>query len=225
MIGTGAITRAGRGLYRYMRLPKLIEKQKSIHEQHILYGYTGAKRFRLATSLFDAVLEKQLGELRLAEERLTLKRRYIRRLRKELDLAANDLRQKPATQLETAALGVAIRDLSVFMDDRVDAFEQRGERSIQETTKQLALQLEANERAYAAKRQALERDLREQARSATSYTDKRVTEILARLEAESEQDRLTILAINNKLKLLTAVISGLTGGILGIFVTLLLGVW
>lgn len=123
--GLGAAFKATRKLKRHHDLPKLIEDAEREASSRILDKYEGRDRFKIAIGLLDAAFTKHLEEINDHQSKLALKKSYIQHLRKELHMAAGALSNEPAMRVETAALGIAIKELAVTLDDQVEAFEQR----------------------------------------------------------------------------------------------------
>ena len=144
----GALLKVGRKVYqgnkRGEELPKLIAFTEADIARPILDRFRGADRFFAARTLLDATLEDEMATKRANRQQAV--QSYLDALEGEFNLARASLEGKGATQAEVAALGIAVREVSLTLDDEVNKFRQDTAAWKQQLAQsiQSALQVETN---------------------------------------------------------------------------------
>jgi hypothetical protein len=125
----GALFKAGRGIHRSAQLPDLIEAAERRASTPILDTISGVERFDVAVAIQDALLVRQAktGPVSQAE-----RKHYIRKLRKEYQMAKSDLESQPANRAEVAALAIGLKELALNLDEQVSRFRQQSEQQLRQ---------------------------------------------------------------------------------------------
>jgi hypothetical protein len=226
MFGLGAIIRVFRktvgGFQRADQLDATITSLESEYAKPVLATFNGVARYDAAERFLDATLLRRLQTQPSDVERRNIIRRYLDRFHEEYVMAKPDLAGTPATRAEVVALGVALREIALTLDDEIADFRARSavvldeQRASGTSTAALARQKvdEAVLRLSAEVRSSVERVERElQSNIESSFS--RHTQNVSEQLAVSERDhiaRLTVLSAEQGNRLAAQLADGLADG-------------
>jgi hypothetical protein len=226
MFGLGAIIRVFRktvgGLQRADQLDATITSLEGEYAKPVLATFTGVARYDAAERFLDATFVRRLQTQPSDVERRNIIRRYLDRFHEEYVMAKPDLEGSPATRAEVVALGLALREIALTLDDEIADFRARSAVLLDEnrasgtSTATLARQKvdEAILRLSGEVRSSVERVERELHSSIDSSFSRHAQDVSERL-AISERDhlaRVTALSAEQGDRLTTQLADGLADG-------------
>ena len=151
------------------KLETLVAQLENQQREPFFKNLSGVERFDTLLPLVDATFAHKVKSVRTQADKDSLVRNYLETAHKEFLMAKEELQKIPASRAEVAALGLALREVSVTLDKEIAGLRVKGE----EIFKQ-----------QASRCSALEEDLRN--RIAKSHEDHQL-EISARLAREFSQ--------------------------------------
>lgn len=126
----GAALRVVAGLTTTFALRKQIGRIENTLAVPIVDKYSGVQRYEIAA---------RLAEIRLIHELETdpascsdAKRFWKETVTEELKMAETELQQQHATRAEVVALGIAVRELALNLDEQVTAFQEKAQKAFAE---------------------------------------------------------------------------------------------
>lgn len=126
MFGLGALVRVMRKSYRGSheadRLDVAIGTLEQQYLNPVLSTFTGTERFNVATRLLDATLLHRLKDRPSNAARTHIVNQYLAKFSEEYEMAKSNLASEPATRAEVVALGLALREISLTLDNEVEEF-------------------------------------------------------------------------------------------------------
>ncbi|MEZ4825088.1 MAG: hypothetical protein R3C61_02165 [Bacteroidia bacterium] len=137
MLPLGFLIRAGKGVNRGIELRQLIDEIEVLIETPILDAYSGVARFEAANLIQDAKISDFLETNPDKDRYRVFVERYIQELIKEFEMAASELEKQYANKAQIAALGIAIKEIALTLDDEIEEFRKKSTREIERFTKEL----------------------------------------------------------------------------------------
>jgi hypothetical protein len=124
MIPVGAGIRMYRGFKKKHQLEERIELLEDLCSTPAISHYSGLQRFDVAAALADAKLGLLLSKEAPVDQRKAESQAILQFLKGEFEVVAEAASQNPATKAEVFALGLAVREVALSLDDAVAAFRE-----------------------------------------------------------------------------------------------------
>jgi hypothetical protein len=130
MFGIGAAIRFVRKMYqggaKVEQVDAAIAKLEKECAAPVLSPFRGRERFDAAVRLHDATLLRRVQQKPDATTRLTLIDAYVESTVKEYEMAKADLTSTPATRADVVALGLALKQIALSLDEEISVFRTKG---------------------------------------------------------------------------------------------------
>src|SRR5436309_9643104 len=131
MFGIGAVVRLFTKGYENNRklneLGKIVNDLEAQQRTPFFDLLTGVERFDTVLPLLDAAFSRNIALVTNAAAKRTLVSNYLTKIQREYEMAKEELSQIPASRAEVAALGLALREISVALDKEIDDLRSKGQ--------------------------------------------------------------------------------------------------
>jgi len=115
----------GKAVIETFTLNKDIKKHEDKIRKHLLNHLQGAKRYEAAETLFSIALGDALCAAGSDQKKqLEIKYHYLDRLRDEYEMSKETLSKELANKAEVVALGLALREVALSLDDEIEKFRK-----------------------------------------------------------------------------------------------------
>lgn len=191
VFGIGAAIKTGfkikENKAKIARLESLVAQLENQQKEPFFKALSGIERFDTLLPLLDATFAQKVKAVRTQGDKDGLVTNYLGTAYKEFLMAKEELQKTPASRAEVAALGLALREVSVTLDKEISSLRVKGEETF---------------RQQGSRYVALEEDLRKRAEKNCENHQLEISARLARgfaqhsenIEAKTKEDRDVLLS-------------------------------
>ena len=190
VFGLGAAIKTAFKIRQNRAVLKSLEQKAALLESEqkepFFSSLVGSERFDTLLPLLDASFFHKSKVTRSADDKDNLVRLYLGAVDKEFAMAKDELQKSPASRAEVAALGLALREITVTLDREIGALRAKGDDTFSRQASRLAA-------AAADMRSHLEQRHEEHRSAIASRLAAELSQQSATIEAKATENREALL--------------------------------